>query len=258
MQLALVAEELDLAMPSVRGRELPNGRWELQVTVAGRAIVPYTEDIIFTRVYPSWDLGVDMAMQDALTRICGSYHGEMHAQSVFRQFGRSTPEGNPVVSTMTKFDLSRSRAQMQDLTCLLADMENGLNMEMEQNDQEMVVIEKLNGEIQTLHQATEVLENAVHNLEAQLAERDAQIATLQAPPPPPPSPQEIDEGGGPPPPVESEHEDEEEDEDPEPRIYIDSDGEEIAYADLDAPAMNTRAKKRRVGDARKFVGRFKF
>jgi hypothetical protein len=257
MQLALVADELDLAMPYIRGRELPHGRWELQVTVAGRAIAPYTEDIIFTRVYPSWEFGVDMAMQDALARICGSYHGEMHALSTFRQFGRSTPEGDPLIPTTPKADLGRSRAHMQDLSCLLAEAENELNMEMEQNDERRVIIDQLNEEIQTLHQATDVLENTVHNLEAQLAERDAQIAALQAPPPPPPPPQVIVEEDGPPPLLESDHEDEEEEEDPEPTIYIHSDGEEIAYADLDAPAKNTRAKKRRVGVAREYFARFK-
>jgi hypothetical protein len=165
MQLALLAEELHLAMPFVRGRELQFGRWEIEVNIAGRAIVPDTEATIFSREYSSWDVGVDMAMQDALTRICGSYHEEMNAGSVFRLFGRSTPKGHLLIPMTPKAEMNRSRAQMQDLSCLLAAMENELDMEMEQNDHRRVVIDQLTEEVQTLHQATDVLETTVHNLE---------------------------------------------------------------------------------------------
>jgi hypothetical protein len=40
-------------------------------------------------------------------------------------------------------------------------------------------------------------------------------------------------------------------------VYIHSDGEETTIADVDAPAKNTRAKKRKVGIARECLARFK-
>jgi hypothetical protein len=42
-----------------------------------------------------------------------------------------------------------------------------------------------------------------------------------------------------------------------PTVYIHSDGEKTAIADVDAPTKNTRAKKCKVGIARKYFACFK-
>jgi hypothetical protein len=51
--MALAAIQLGLPMPRCRGRVLPNGRWEIETRIEGRGIVPYTEDIVYTKEYPN-------------------------------------------------------------------------------------------------------------------------------------------------------------------------------------------------------------
>nr|WGL41076.1 hypothetical protein [Psittacine picornavirus] len=160
-----------------------------------------------------------------------------------------------MISTTPKADLGRIKAQMQDLRGLIAQVDNSLGEEMELNELRVKLIDHLNAEIQTLHQATDVLENTVHTLEAQLAERDALIAELQAPPPPPSLPQELAEEDGAPQFEESEPKEEEED--PVPTVYIHTDGEETVDVGLDTPAKNTRSKKRKSMTARQYFALYK-
>jgi hypothetical protein len=173
-------------MPLVRGRELPTGRWELQTTIHGRAVAPYSEDIIYTGVYPSWGFGVEIAMQDALARIYGVYCKDLPTMLVFRGYGKRNQDGVPLESTINRTELARVFLQLQDLEFHIAIMGNKMTMEMQERDHATIVIDQLQGEIQTLHTATEILEDTVTDLEAQVADRDAQIAALQAQINPPP------------------------------------------------------------------------
>ena len=52
-QLARAVKELGLSAPYCRGRQLANGRWEIEANIRGRAIAPYTEDTIITKEYPN-------------------------------------------------------------------------------------------------------------------------------------------------------------------------------------------------------------
>ena len=99
------------------------------------------------------------------------------------------------------------------------------------------------------------MEQHIQDLQLENAEKDTQIAALQAqlkPPLPPPSEDDDDEGGdddardG-----ASLAQDEEEEEDPKEVIH------NISSYEEDTPAMNTRGRKRKCMNLRDYIKRFK-
>jgi hypothetical protein len=77
-QLSRLSRMLDLAPPTFRGRVIPCEvpeiiRWEIEMRIKGRTIEPPTETVMYSRIYPSWETGIMMAMEEALARICGMY-----------------------------------------------------------------------------------------------------------------------------------------------------------------------------------------
>jgi hypothetical protein len=81
-QLSCLSRMLDLAPPTVRGRVIPCEvleiiRWEIETTIEGRTIEPPTETVVYSRMYPGWETGIMMAMEEALARIYGMYVQEI-------------------------------------------------------------------------------------------------------------------------------------------------------------------------------------
>lgn len=252
-QLALLAIELELEPPEFRGRLLPSvdqeeGQWEIQTIIWGRRTEPTTRDIFVRRMYPNWERGVEMAMQDALARACRAYRGDLTADSVFHHFGRRDTYGDSLRAGGDKYAAPWCTIQKDDLEAHLVNMEKLL-------EDEMKTTHELRKEARNLRASEEKLKSEVNELKTgimeltfelgdqdyKIAAQDAQIAALKRQIPPPP-------------PQEAEDEVEEE---PELRVVYTSDGEEIPVEKLDAPAMNTRTKKRKTMAAREFVKLFK-
>jgi hypothetical protein len=77
-QLSHLSRALDLAPPTFRGRVIPCkipeiNRWEIEMKIKGRTIAPPTETVVYSWMYPSWETGIMMTMEEALARICGIY-----------------------------------------------------------------------------------------------------------------------------------------------------------------------------------------
>jgi hypothetical protein len=77
-QLSRLSRILDLATPTFRGRVIPCEvpeiiHWEIETRIEARTIEPPTEIVVYSRMYPGWETGVMMAMEEALARICAMY-----------------------------------------------------------------------------------------------------------------------------------------------------------------------------------------
>jgi hypothetical protein len=81
-QLSCLSRMLDLAPPTFWGRVIPCEvleiiRWEIETRIEGRTIEPPTETVVYSRMYPGWETGIMMAMEEALARIYGMYVQEI-------------------------------------------------------------------------------------------------------------------------------------------------------------------------------------
>jgi hypothetical protein len=90
---------LNLTPPTFRGRVIccvvPEIiRWEIETRIEGRTIGTPTEIVVYWRMYPGWETGVMMAMEEALARICGMYVQEIsELENSIHQFRRRNPDG---------------------------------------------------------------------------------------------------------------------------------------------------------------------
>jgi hypothetical protein len=98
-QLSRLSRMLDLAPPTFRGRVIPCevleiNRWEIETRIEGRTIEPPTETVVYSRIYPGWETGIMMAMEEALARICVMYVQEIsEINNSIHQFGRCNLDG---------------------------------------------------------------------------------------------------------------------------------------------------------------------
>jgi hypothetical protein len=101
-QLSRLSRMLNLAPPTFCGRALQSGIpgrtwWLIESKIKGRTIDPPTETVVYARRYPSWEIGVVMAMQEALARICETYSKEIFDLGMpFHLFGIRNSEGWPM------------------------------------------------------------------------------------------------------------------------------------------------------------------
>jgi hypothetical protein len=270
--------DLGLPSPYCRGRQLANGRWEIEANIRGSAIAPYTEDTIIMKEYPNWNIGADMAMQEALSRFCYQYHGNFPPNSSFRHFGRCDLNGHPSRTQGDRSHLPMCRLQHEDMECHLWDVKEMLRLETEKNVTSTVVMNHLQGELATLNQANHIMETALNTRDAeitkkdaqiaamnvQLAAKDAQIAALQAQLNPPPSsddeddddPDSDDDGDDGGDEGDANAEDDEEEDPEEDIIYVSSDDEDPQ--EDEPPSMDARPKKRRCQKSTDYIKRFKF
>jgi hypothetical protein len=77
-QLSRLSRMLDLGPPTFRGRVIPYEvpeiiRWEIKMKIKGRTIEPPMETVVYSRMYPGWETGIMMAMEEALSHIFGMY-----------------------------------------------------------------------------------------------------------------------------------------------------------------------------------------
>jgi hypothetical protein len=177
-QLARVVRDLGLPSPYCRGRQLANGSWEIQTNIRGRAIAPYTEDTIIIKEYPSWNIGADMSMQEALSYFCYQYHVNFPPNSTFCHFGRCDLNGHPLRTHGDRSHLSMYRIHHEDMKCHLWDLKEMLRLDTEKNATSTVVMNQLQGELATLNQANHVMETSLNTRDVEITEKDLQISAM--------------------------------------------------------------------------------
>jgi hypothetical protein len=81
-QLSHLSRALDLAPPTFQGRVIPCeipeiNRWEIEMKIKGRTIEPPIGTVVYSRMYPGWETGIMMGMEEALARIYAMYPKEI-------------------------------------------------------------------------------------------------------------------------------------------------------------------------------------
>jgi hypothetical protein len=120
-QLSRLFRMLDLAPPTFHGRVLPFVvpeviRWEIETKIEGRIIEPTTEIVVYLRMYPGWEIGVMMAIEEALVCICDMYSKEISKMDTsFHKFGRHNSEGWPMRTPGIRGGLPWTEIQLEDM-----------------------------------------------------------------------------------------------------------------------------------------------
>jgi hypothetical protein len=97
--LSRLSRMLNLTPPTFQGRVIPCMvpeivRWEIETRIEGRTIDTPTETVVYSRMYPGWETGVFMAMEEALACIYGMYVQEISEfDNSIHQFGRRNSVG---------------------------------------------------------------------------------------------------------------------------------------------------------------------
>jgi hypothetical protein len=120
-QLSRLSRMLDLAPPTFWGRVIPCEvpeiiRWEIEMRIEGRTIEPPTETVVYSRMYPGWETGIMMAMEEALAHICDMYVQEIsELNNSVHQFGRSNLDGWALRTPGLREGLPWTEIQLEDM-----------------------------------------------------------------------------------------------------------------------------------------------
>ncbi|KAM0923785.1 hypothetical protein ACQ4PT_005309 [Festuca glaucescens] len=197
-QLAALAKRVGLPKPEFRGKPLPHvvgqpPRWQIETMIRGCTVTPETPDEVYTKIYPNWSTGVEMAMHGALSRLCNEYRTTI-PQETFYQYGRRTMEGVPILRTISKEKVNSCKHQLSELECHIIRMEDLMEDEMKDHDKTraaykqmwLIAIDKAERidtmEDTILNMGNHIAEQEAEKkkMEAQLEKRDAHIFALQA------------------------------------------------------------------------------
>jgi hypothetical protein len=142
-QLSRLSRMLNLAPPTFRGRVIPCEvpeiiRWEIETRIKGRTIEAPTETVVYSRMYPGWETGVMMAMEEALARICGMYVQEISEMNNFvHQFERRNLDGWALRTIGLREGLPWTEIQLEDMESYAFNMEHMVRSEMDATDDAM-------------------------------------------------------------------------------------------------------------------------
>src|SRR3954467_8407052 len=175
-QLAQLSQSLGLPLPMFKGRRLytygyGEDAWEITTFIFRDAALPNPVHLIYAKTYCNWGLGINLAMHEALSRQCHLVRHLLPADSPYHDYGRRDDNGNIVVTPGDRNNMPPRRRHIEDM-----ERENGALAE------KVMMIKGIadfasNGmvvqgqEIETLHEAVDILNNA-------LIGRDATIAQL--------------------------------------------------------------------------------
>jgi hypothetical protein len=91
--------------------------------------------VVYARRYSSWELGVVMAMQEALARVCKTYSKEIFNLGMpFHLFGRRNSEGWPMRTPGNRATVPWSEIQFEDMEGHIYNLEHALHAEMDAID----------------------------------------------------------------------------------------------------------------------------
>jgi hypothetical protein len=141
-QLSRLSQMLNLAPPTFRGRASQSGIpgrtwWLIETKIKGHTIEPPTKMVVYARRYPSWDIGVVMAMPEALARVCETYSKEIFNLGMpFHLFGRRYSEGWPMRTPGNRATVPWTEIQFEDMEEHIYNLEDALHAEMDAIDDE--------------------------------------------------------------------------------------------------------------------------
>src|SRR4051812_37023712 len=100
-----LADFVGIDPPTFRGkllyREHGLAKWEIKTVIPKHTDDPSDVNMEYSEEYPDWDFSIDVAMQDAIARICHKYHDLIPRTSAYFQFGERTEDGRPFDRTGT-------------------------------------------------------------------------------------------------------------------------------------------------------------
>jgi hypothetical protein len=179
---------LDLAPPTFQGRVIPCEvpeiiRWEIEMRIEGCTIDPLMETVVYSRMYPGWETGIMIAMEEAVARICEMYAREISKMdSSFHQFGRRNSDGWALRTPGLREGLPWTEIQLEDMESYAFNMEHMLCSEMNATDdakyqiqEKDEKIEQLENTIQKLQEKNKSLEVANDKLSGKVEDQEAQI-----------------------------------------------------------------------------------
>ena len=120
VQLGSICRLLNLVPPIFKGRQIPSEipnvqRWEIETEILSRPTGIPTAPIVYRKVYTCWEMGLMIAKQEALARICEEYHHLLPQGSLHRCFGRRGATGLPYWSGNDRKDMTLMALQFEDL-----------------------------------------------------------------------------------------------------------------------------------------------
>ena len=200
-----------------------------------------------------------MAMHEALSRICHTYHDKLLEGSDFRIFGKRNEEGEAMKTYGDGRNLFFIQKQLEDLECHTIDLEDALSKEMIENDENKATIIEKDEAIHNLWVEAAERDAEIAKKDTLLVEKDAQIAALQAQvnPPPEDDPPHDDDDDDDDDADDDDDDDaddnnggdewgvEEEEEDPEERVFEEPSDEDSGEEYTPSPARSTHVKKRK-------------
>ena len=153
--------------------------WIIEANVRGRRIQPVTEDLVFIKEYPSWDLGITMAMQEALARTLEVYREEISEESTFYVFGRRSLDGTVIRTTGGRDEMCWMATQLEDLEVLVFHMGESLEEEAQRITNAIVNAKaEVRETMEALNKSNLELTFELSEMGHKVFARDAQIAQL--------------------------------------------------------------------------------
>jgi hypothetical protein len=158
-------------------------RWDIETRIEGHTIGTPTETVEYSRMYPGWETGVMMAMEEALACICGMYVQEIsEMDNSIYQFGRRNPDGWALRTPGRHEDLPWTEMQLEDMESSAFNLEHMLRSEMDATDdakyqllEKDKKIEQLENTIEKLKEKNKSLEIANDKLTGKVEDQEAQI-----------------------------------------------------------------------------------
>jgi hypothetical protein len=148
--------------------EIPEiNRWEIETKIKGRTIEPPTETVVYSRMYPGWETGIMMAMEEALARIYEMYVKEIiEMDNSFHQFGRRNHEGWALSTPGLREGLPWTEIQLEDMETYAFNMELMLRDEMDATDDAKYQLREKDEKIEQLENTIQKLKEKNTSLEA--------------------------------------------------------------------------------------------
>jgi hypothetical protein len=171
-QLSCLSRMLNLAPPTFSGRVLQCGIpgrtwWLIESKIKGRTIEPPTKTMIYARRYPSWEIGVVMAMQEALARICETYSKEIFDLGMpFHLSGRRNSKGLLMRTLGDRAIVPWTEIQLEDMEAHVYSIEHLLLAEMDAIDNSKDLLQERQENIEQLEDIIQKMKDKHKTLEA--------------------------------------------------------------------------------------------
>jgi hypothetical protein len=141
-------------------------RWEIETKIEGRTIDTPTETVVYSRMYPGWETGVLMAMEEALGRICGMYVQEIsELDNSIHQFGRRNPDRWALRTLERREGLPWTEIQLEDMETYAFNMEHMLHNEMDATDNAKYQLQEKDEKIEQLENTIQKLKEKNKSLD---------------------------------------------------------------------------------------------